>query len=204
MKPPVRLDRGLFYACVDGGNDLSPPQIPDGSPGGIWLGTDSNGDAIFGVTTENGRFHFLDITTSFQGFGVLNVNDSKDVTASHQLLPALGFTFTDGSVVSECEANGTLNERKALNLTMFCTISQGSNDVTTVDYVFDSRYEIDSDLATFAGNWTIAGNPGFDVVSIDADGVISGQDGNGTNRVYSGQVAIIDPELNAYDVEWSA
>ena len=86
---------------------------------------------------------------------------------------------------------------------MSCTTSQGSNDVTTVDFVFDSHYEIDSDLATFSGNWTFAGNPGFDVVSIDAEGVISGQDGNGTNCVYSGQVAIIDPELNAYDVEWS-
>ena len=192
----------LLHGCVDSGNGLSLPLIPDGSPGGIWLGTDSNGDAIFALITEDGRFHFLDITTRFQGFGILNVSDSKEVTAGYQLVPALGFTFADGSLVSDCDATGTLDERKTLNMTIICTTSQGSQESVTVDFFYDAHYDVDSDLATFSGDWTFTGNPGFDIVSVDANGIMTGQDGNGTNCVYSGQVSIIDPDFNAYNIEW--
>ncbi len=192
----------LLSACVDGNSGLPPPPIPEGSPGGIWTGTDSNGDSIFAVITEDGQFRFLDITTKFQGFGILNVSDEKEISASYQSVPAFGLTFADGSLISDCDASGMLVERKTLSVTITCATDLGSIDTSTVDLSFDGRYEHDSDLATFAGNWTFSGNPGFDVMSVAADGLISGQDGNGTNCVYGGQVAIIDPEFNVYDVAW--
>jgi len=201
----------IFFVCLSacggggGSSGSAPPPAPapTQSPGGIWFGSDSEGDQILALITESGRFHFLELTTGNQGSGTINVSNGNQISTNFRFVPAVGNLFADGSPYSDCSASGTIVERSTLNGTIVCTTSMGSQSSVTVNLAYDARYELGSDLATFAGEWTDSSNPGIDVVNIDSVGAITGQDESGTGCVYSGQVSIIDSTYNAYDVEWT-
>lgn len=194
-----------LHACRGGGGlDQSPGGIgaPDQSPGGIWFGDDSGGERILAIVTETGRFHFLK-TGIFTGSGVVNVSNVNQVSAGFQLVPPLGVTFADGSTFSNCSLDATLNERSTLDGTLDCTTSMGNQSSVTFFLNDIGQYDLGSDLAIMAGTWTDADNPGIDSISIDAAGVILGQDASGSNCFYNGQVSIIDTKFNAYGFEWT-
>lgn len=187
-----------LHGCGDGGGGGGAPQ----SPGGIWIGGDSGGDNILAIVTETGRFHFLK-TGSFTGSGVANVSNVNQVSAGFQLVPPLGVTFADGSTFSDCSVDATLNERSTLDGTIDCLTSMGNQSLVFFFLNYDAQYDLGSDLAIMAGTWTDADNPGIDSISVDAAGVILGQDASGSNCFYNGQVSIIDTKFNAYDFEWT-
>lgn len=199
-----------FLGCGGGGGggapatSLAPPPPPvNQSPGGIWIGTDSEGDDIIALITEAGRFHFLETTTLAQGSGNASVSNGNDITASFRFVPPVGFVFADGSTFSDCTVTGTVAERTSLSGTVNCTSSLGNQSSVTVNLAYDTLYDLNSSLGTFAGTWTDASAPGIDIVNVDSLGVIIGQDGSGSNCIYSGQVSLIDANFNAYDVEWT-
>lgn len=187
-----------LHACGDSGGGG-----PDQSPGGIWIGRDSGGERILAIVTETGRFHFLKTESSFTGPGVVNVSNANQVSAGFQLVPPLGVTFADGSTFSNCSLDATLKERSTLDGRIDCTTSMGNQSRVFVFLNYLAQHDLDSDLAIMAGTWTDADNPGIDSISIDAAGVILGQDASGSNCFYNGLVSIIDTRFNAYDFEWT-
>ncbi len=90
-----------------------PPPVVNESPGGIWLGIDSDGGQIVAFVTETGRFHFFDDFGN-QGSRILSVSNGNDVTANFQLVTFLGFTFPDGTTLADCTLSGTVTERQTL------------------------------------------------------------------------------------------
>ncbi len=176
--------------------------VTNASPGGIWFGTDSEGDNIVALITETGRFHFLD-EFDFQGSGIVAVSVANEIDTSFRFVPPVGSAFADGSIFADCSASGLLTERSTLDGTVACTTSVGTQSSVTINLNYQTLYDIDSDLAAFVGTWTDSSNPGIDVANVDAMGVIIGQDGSGSGCIYSGQVTIIDPNYNAYDIEWT-
>lgn len=176
--------------------------VTNASPGGIWLGTDSEGDSIAALITETGRFHFLD-EFDFQGSGIVAVSDTDEFDTSFRFVPPVGSAFADGTAFADCAASGLLVERSILDGTVDCTTAGGTQSSVTVNLNYQALYDLDSDLAAFVGTWTDSLDPGIDVANVDATGVITGQDGSGSGCIYDGQVTVIDPNYNAYDIEWT-
>lgn len=172
------------------------------SAGGIWFGTDSDGDQIIALITETGRFHLLD-EFGFQGSGILSISSADEISADFQTLPSIGAQFTDGSHLADCSISGSIVERSALDGTVTCTTSQGSESSVTVNLDYQAIYDSDSSLAMITGTWTDSSDPGTDVVNVDTTGLITGQDGGASGCVYSGQVTLVNPNYNVYDIEWT-
>ena len=190
-------------ACGGGGGGavanppVQPPPVTNESPGGIWFGTDSDGDEVLALVTETGRFHFVDEFLS-QGSGILSVSNGNDVTGNFQLVPQLGFTFPDGTTSADCTLSGTVAERQTVAVTVNCTTTAGLQDQITATLSYEALYDRDSSLATIAG---IYGDGSGIVTDIAADGAIFEQDPV-SGCVTNGQVSIIDSAFNAYDVEF--
>jgi len=186
-------------ACGGGGSGggaaLSP--VVNVSPGGIWVGIDSDGELVIAFITETGRFHFLDEFGN-QGFGVLSVSNGNDVTANFQLVTILGLTFPDGTTLADCTLSGTVTERLTMSVIANCTTTAGLQDQTTVTLDYFPNYERDSSLATITGTY----DDGFGIVTdIASDGTIFAQDPV-SGCVTNGQVRVIDPAFNAYDFQF--
>jgi PKD repeat protein len=186
----------------DGSTSAVIASLTNASPGGIWFGTDSEGDNIVALITETGRFHFLD-EFDFQGSGIVAVSATDEFDVSFRFVPPVGGSFADGTAFADCSASGLLTERSTLDGTVACTTAGGTQSSVAVSLTYQALYDLDSDLAAFVGTWTDSSNPGVDVVNVDAMGVITGQDGSGSGCIYDGQVTIIDPNYNAYDIEWT-
>ncbi len=175
-----------------------PPPVGNDSPGGIWVGIDSDGEIVIVFVTETGRFNFV---TEFgnQGSETLSVSNGNDVSGNFQLVtPLFGPTFPDGTTLADCTLSGTVTERQIMSVTVNCTTTAGLQDqitVTPLDYV--PIYERDSSLATIAGMY----DDGFVVTDIAADGTIFAQDWF-TGCVTNGRVSIINPNFNLYDFQF--
>ena len=96
---------------------------------------------------------------------------------------------------TRCRApGGTVSEGNTLDLTV-----DAAGVSTTISTTFDATYDRGSDLATIAAVYTtfdIFGDPSS--FTIDAAGDITGQSNSGC--VLNGEVLIIDPLFNTYDV----
>ena len=176
--------------------------VTNASPGGIWVGADSEGDQIVALITESGRFHFID-EFEFQGSGIAIVSNGNEIAVDFRFAPPIGAEFADGWSIADCSFSGSVAERATLDGTLDCTTGGGTQSSVTVNLNYQSLYELDSDLATLAGTWTDSSNPGIDVVNIDSMGGITGQDSSGSGCFYSGQVTILYSNYNAYGIEWT-
>ena len=202
------LRYGLLYllfavflaACGGGGGGGGPaPILPapiDQQIGGIWEGTDSGGTAIVALVTESGRLHWL-AETGEQGFGTGSVNGSA-VTFNYTLVAELGFTFPDGSTSATCTGSGTIQQRQTLAVTVNCTTTLGTTSSASASLTYNAIYDLDSALSVVAGNYDDEGL----VFNVNANGVIFEQEPI-TGCVTNGQITIIDPNFNAYDVSMS-
>ena len=134
-----------------------------------------------------------DILASAQG--TVTIANGNQVTGSGTLHAAPGLTLSDGSTVAALTiSGGTVSEGNTLDLTV-----DAAGVTSTISTTFDATYDRGSDLATIAAVYTtfdIFGDPSS--FTIDAAGVITGQSNSGC--VLNGQVLIIDPLFNTYDV----
>ena len=191
----------LTVFCVacggGGGGATSPPPIINESPGGIWRGIDSDGDAVFGLVTETGRFHFIIEKSGNQGSGILSVSNGNEVTANFQLVTGLfGPFFPDGTTLADCTLSGTVIERQTMSVTVNCTTTAGLQDEITVALAYEANYERNSSLATIAGMY----NDGNVVTDIASDGTIFAQNPSGC--IANGQIRVIDSAFNVYEFEF--
>lgn len=186
-------------ACGGGGgggsgDSAAPPPAADEAIGGIWVGTDSSGTEIVALSTESGRVHWVSAETGEQGFGTGSV-DGSAVTFNYTYVAPLGASLSDGSSSANCVATGTIQERQSLTVTTNCTTDSGGSFSNSASMAYDSLYDRDSSLAIIAGNYDDAGL----TFNIAGNGVIFEQDPD-TACVLNGQVTIIDPQFNAYDM----
>ncbi len=190
-----------LVGCGGGGGGspaaAAPPPAANQALGGAWEGTDSNGTEIVALSTDSGRLHWVAVTTGEQGFGTGSVNGSA-VTFNFTFVPELGFTFPDGSTSATCSGSGTIQQRQTLAVTVNCTTTLGGTLNTSASLIYNSLYDLDSALSLIAGNYDDLGL----VFNINANGVIFEQDPV-IGCVTNGQITIIDPDFNAYDVSMS-
>ena len=188
-----------LVACGGGGGDggsTTAPPLSNQSVGGVWEGTDSDGDDIVGLVTEDGTFHFID--PSGQGFGRISVSNNNQVSATYIYVADLGTAFSDGSTSAACTLSGTIAERQSLTVNSECTTTQGSVSQVSAALAYSSLYDRDANLATIEGLYDDLGN----VLSIDSAGLLFEQDAT-NGCVLNGQVTVVDPSYNAYEVEFS-
>ncbi len=179
-----------------GGGGATPPPPPPAnvSPGGLWIGVDSNGGDIVAIVTETGRFHFLTLDDLSQGSGIISVSNVNNLSGDFQLVTQLGFVFADGTTLANCTLSGTVTERQTMTVTVNCTTTAGLQSQSTATLNYDASYDRDSSLAAIAGNYQGISA----VLNITGDGTIFSQDA-ATGCVVNGQVGIIDAAFNAYD-----
>lgn len=201
-----------LYGCGGGGGGSSAPAAAPPVPpvnqafGGLWQGTDSDGDTIIALSTDSGAFHWV-ATTGEQGFGAASV-DGSDVTFNYNLLTPsrLGLTLGDGSDSATCSGTGTIQERQTLSVNVSCTTSLGGTFNNFVPLTYNPLYDRDPSLLTVAGNdvpdaHPDPNNPGVfqGVVTIDSNGVVFEQDPD-SGCIVSSQVSLVDAQYNAYAV----
>ena len=190
----------LIGACGGGGGGSSPPTPPTQPPpppdeavGGAWVGTDGSGQEVFGLSTDDGRLHWVVPSTGEQGFGTVSSNGTT-LSADYTYVAPLGFTLDDGSTFASCTATGTIQERQSISANISCTTGNGGSFTNTATLAYDELYERDASLATLAGDYDDFGL----VLSIDANGNIFEQDPF-SGCVVTGQASVVDPEYNVYD-----
>jgi hypothetical protein len=200
MRVLVAILVPLFLAaCGGGGSDggaPAPPPPANQSVGGIWEGTDSDGDTIVGLVTEAGAFHFID--PFGQGYGTASVSNGNQVSANYTYVADLGTTFSDGSTRATCTLTGTVVERQSLAVNSQCTSTTGNASQVSVTLAFNALYNRDASLATIAGNYNDLG----DVLNINGAGVLFEQDAS-DGCVLNGQVTVVNPAYNAYQVQFT-
>lgn len=172
-----------------------PTPIADARLGGIWEGTIFNQSIgsswqIIGLSLDTGESRFID-EFGTQYVANFTVNGTSFSGTFFGVAP-LGETFIDGSVVATGNMSGTISERNRISGSY--TVSTGEQG--SLDLFYNSTYERDSSLSLMAGTWIDTDGDPF---TVDAQGQIFGQDSMGC--VYTGQVAIINGDHNAYRVQ---
>ncbi len=182
-----------------GGTSGGGNPVVNASPGGIWSGTNTaTGLPVLGLVSENGLGHFLQ-QDGVQYFG--NVTTSgNNVTANYTGVVPYGSSFVDGSLSGTGTITGTIVERSSLSLQTSFKTAAGNSSSGTMNLTFNPLYNLDSSLATIAGNWrdpdTLA------VINVNSNGVVFAQD-NVSGCVVNGQIGIINSNYNAYTVSYT-
>lgn len=186
----------LVTACSDGGggSTVGPPG-ENQSIGGIWEGTYADGNDIVGLVAEDGAFHFID--SLGQGFGTATVSSGNRVSATYTYVAQLDTAFSDGSTSAACTLTGTVVERRSLKLDFDCTSAQGSASQVSATLSYNALYDRDASFAAIEGLYDDLG----DVLSIDGAGALFEQDAT-DGCVLNGRVSVIDPDFNAYRIEF--
>jgi len=178
--------------------EFVPPSTVNASPGGFWVGVDSDDQDVIALVSEDGLFYFLD--GRFEtGVGILTVINGESVHGIFQPPLESGFVYQDESSNRDCKLTGSVTERDFMTLDVQCRTEENQQVLTTLDLNYDIRYERDSTLATIAGDYGYM--PGM-ILSIDTIGSVFGQD-SVTGRVINGQITVINTSFNLYGVEWS-
>lgn len=194
----------LVSGCFDSSDEVLPIQtLPTVSPtqaGGIWTGTwtdDLTGESytVSGVIREDnleGRF-----VTGGPRFLLRNINGNEgDISATITATPsALGDNFRDGSISTSGVLTGFVNERTSIEGTW----SLESGETGTIVLEYDDIYERGSDIAHLVGTWECSIGT---ICNIDALGEIFGQGED--ECVATGQIEIIDPLYNVYQVTYGS
>ncbi len=167
--------------------------------GGIWEGTSTaagNSQSIIGVTTDDGRFRFLSLSTEGQYIGSFSVFDQNQVSGSGFGVAPLGFVWSDGSTVTSLTVTGTVSERNSYGGSW----ATGSGESGTFNLDYDPIYNRTSSLAKVQGTYTSFDDFGnaTGVFTIDSNGNVVGQDIDAC--VYGGLVSIVNSNYNLYEI----
>lgn len=201
----VLLMAALAAACGgSGGGGGSKPAVQDAAVGGLWEGqTNIAGQGVFeliGIIAEDGTAYFL------QEDGVMYwgkvTSSGNSLSSTLEGAGILGIPLWDGSASGSGSATGTINARTSIAANSTFTTALGSKSTASIALSFYSLYDTDSSLALIAGNYVDSLGLYAGVLNIAGDGVVFLQNPD-TGCVINGQVAIINPSYNAYDVRFS-
>jgi hypothetical protein len=189
----------LIVACGGGSggdgstNAVSPPSIPNASPGGYWVGTDSDNESVVALADEDGLFYFLDGRFE-NASGLLSVSNIDSIRGAFSLTQPPG--IPDPTLGSDCKLDGSIVERTSMTLDASCKASGDQQVLTTFTFAYDARYERESSLTTIAGNYD------YDVggiLNIAEDGTVFSQD-DVTGCITNGRVLLNNPAFNVYNI----
>ena len=196
----------LTLAACGGGGGSAPANTPtpivvDAKPGGLWVGQTTN-DAqpgivqdFFGVTTDSGEFRFLSLDTLGQFIGTLTV-DGNNVTGTGLGWAPIGFTWTDGSVITSVNISATVTERQQFSGSW----STGTGESGTLTFSYSNFHQRSSTFAKLSANWFFTDGFFSITISVDGSGIITGSDTDGC--VYAGQATIPDSNFNTYSLSF--
>jgi hypothetical protein len=170
------------------------PVVASASPGGYWVGVDSDGYDVAMLADEEGELYFVTGLLRL-GTGVLTVTGKEGVDGV--VTVPQDPVLQNQSSSTDCKLEGTLVEYQSMILDVRCKQVAGQEVLTTFTLNYDPIYERDSSLDTIAGLFDYAGN---DVLNISADGTVFSQDGD-TGCVTSGTVVATNSAFNAYKFE---
>lgn len=168
--------------------------------GGFWTGSLTvdgvpGQQEFVGISTDDGRFRFISTDTGSQFVGAVRAVGESVVGTGKGYAPT-GFTWRDGSTVTNVSMSGTIRERA-----MFTgSWSSGTGESGRFSFVYDPDYEKNSSLSLIAGVWTVYddySNP-FATFTIEPDGRFTGQNAVGCTSM--GQISIVDTRFNVYDI----
>ncbi len=196
------------------GCSSSTPPLTNQALGGFWRGTDGDGLAIQGLSTDDGRLHWqmgigtiqqnpvpgpvpfpFPLPVQPQAFGTISAIGSA-VTINYTLVVPRSLALSDGSTSAICAGTGTIEQRQSLTVSVDCVTSLGAeySDSILLRHV-TSVGGSGSALMVVAGNYEHRNS----ILNISGNGVIFEQD-PATGCVINGQVGIIDAQFNVYDI----
>ena len=208
----------LLVSCGGGGSTApagapaptgtSPvPPTANQSPGGIWGGLTSSGDSATFYVTEDGRLWSVtqvNTTTgpSF-GAGLLDVTAGNQISGGYEAKGILPDPVSPLPGVLTCQLMGEVTQRTRMALDLSCSDATGPVWGESATLFYQSGYEQDSSLATIAGNYTLGPLAATNTLNIAGNGAVFGMYDNGASCTVNGQVSLIDPVYNLYDVNWT-
>jgi hypothetical protein len=205
----VALCLALLTACGSG-SDSSGRQSTTGdayldfcTPGGLWRAADG-GVAIIGQSLE---VHIVQpsgvqYVGTVDGEGWIGAKDARcwldpDNSTLHAALP-IGTSLPDGSVGAKGNVDGSWQRRQGMmTISGRLTTSAGGMLLLSFDGTYDPLFEAGAKTARLTGTYRPTTAPTAEVVTIDSNGNIFGQ--NAANGcVLTGSIAPVDPEYNTY------
>lgn len=188
-----------------------PPATTTQSPGGQWLGFDSQSRSVNLLISENGDVRgFLNLGAAMEppAYMAGNVSVSNSDAVSGVMRGQDLFSFPPAGLPGaprpySCSVSGTVAERASMAVQIACS------DDTSI--VYDEAvvlmplpgYLDGSSLSSIAGNYTLSASPATNMLNIAADGTVFGMFDNGPTCTVNGTVSIIDSRYSLLDVSWT-
>jgi hypothetical protein len=203
----------MIIGCSGGSSQLVAP-VSGVDPEGIFTGTTSDGNSLFGIVTADGTADFIEYSGAF---GASTITNSAVLVPSAIVPDANGQfsvpfnAYSDNSFVlpgSGTSAQGTMSGVSAVASGVTNGILAYTSPSTSVDYslAYQAAYGTASSASTIAGTYAAAFALGNTVVSatftITAGGSSSTASIDGTDTTlncnYHGTINIPDTTYNAY------
>lgn len=181
-----------------------PPSTPAVSAGGVWVAFTGGSSALQLMIAENGEMRVTapPVGTGGPAFGQgAVVVTGNRVAGSYKTRALQSLPASPAGAEVDCTLDGTVSTRTALAATIVCTDTDGNTTTNTWSFLYDSRYETDSSLASIAGSYTLAVNTDGNSLTIFSDGTLAGIYQNGPRCTIGGRVSIIDPDFVLYGFE---
>jgi len=169
----------------------------------MWFAITAGSSAMSLMVAETGEVRLSMPPTGSSGpsfgYGAVIVIGNR-VSGSFETR-AIGVAFSPPPPASpelDCTAEGTVSTRVSMQLTIVCVDTAGTTTTSTLNFMYDSRYDSDSSLADIAGNYTLTVNAATNTLNINGDGTLFGMYHNGPRCTLNGTVSIIHADFNLY------
>ena len=217
MKRISLLILSLFTVGCGGGSPtpVSPPPISPPvalqSPGGQWLGFDSQSRLVNLLVSESGDVRgFLELGTAMEPpaftagtVGVSNGDAISGVMRGQDLLSFPPAGLPGAPSPYSCSISGTVTERASMNVQIACSDDTSLVYDEALVLTPHPRYLQGSSLSAIAGNYTLSTNPATNMLNVAEDGTVFGMFDNGPTCTVNGTVSIIDSRYSLLDVSWT-
>jgi hypothetical protein len=168
------------------------------SAAGIWGGTDSvTGLTVIGYVNSTGEAVFTRADGA-QFAGPTQVS-GETLVAAVVGYADFGSQFSDGSTYGLGTLEGSVTTAGTMTLTLSFTTNNGTALSGSWSLSFNSLAASGSSLGAVEASYTDSG--GVAAISINAAGVMSGQDGNGC--VVNGSISVSDASYDVYQVTFT-
>ena len=182
---------------TDGGTGSTTPPT-NASATGIWSGTDSvTGFSVIGYVNSTGEAVFMRADGA-QYAGPTQVS-GETVVAAVVGYADFGDQFSDGSTYGLGTLEGSVTTAGTMTLTLSFTTNNGTALGGSWSLSYNSLSTSGSSLGAVDASYTDSG--GVAAISINANGVMSGQDGNGC--VLNGSISTSDSSSDVYQVTFT-
>jgi hypothetical protein len=200
-------------ACGGGGGDspataqgstAAPPAPSPSSAGGLWFAPSGGMSALQLMIAEDGHMRVTGPPTQTTGpafgYGAVVVTGNR-VEGSYETRTVQPSLTSPIAQDYDCTLDGTVTTRSSMQATIACTDNLGMVTTNDRSFLYDSRYDSDSSLATIAGTYTLSVNSGANTLMVYGDGTLSGIYQNGPRCTIGGHASVIHPDFNLYRFE---